>query len=94
MVELADYVACPRCGRPYPEKIFTNSRMASFMHPLPICPACGDLEAWRDHAGWPPIPPHEWPVDPDELGREYALLIRATRRGELAEMRVEELEDE
>ncbi|HEU0316851.1 MAG TPA: hypothetical protein VFR49_05945 [Solirubrobacteraceae bacterium] len=94
MAELADYVSCRRCGRPYPERIFTNSRMASFMHPLPICPACADLEAWRGFAGWPPIPPHEWPVDPDELGREYALLIRCTRRGELQEMRVEELEDE
>jgi hypothetical protein len=94
MVELADYVACKRCLRPYPERIVTNSRMASFMQPLPICPACGDLEAWRDFAGWPPIPPADWPVDPDELGREYALLIRCARNGELQEMRVDELEDD
>jgi hypothetical protein len=94
MVEFADYIACARCGRPYPERIVTNSRMASFMQPLHICAACGDLEAWRVFAGWPPIPPHEWPVDPDELGREYALLIRCTRKGEMPEMRVEELEGE
>ena len=94
MAQFAHYVACRRCRRPYPEKLVTNSRMASFMTPLPICPACGDLEAWRVFAGWPPIPPHDWPVDPDELGREYALLIRCTRKGELAEMRVDELEGE
>ncbi len=94
MVELADYMACQRCGRPYPERLVTNSRMASFMTPLPICPACGDLEAWRHFAGWPPIPPDDWPVDPDELGREYAVLIRAARNGELSEMRVEELDDD
>lgn len=94
MTRFADYAACRRCGRSYPERVVTNSRMASFMTPLPICPSCGDLEAWRVFAGWPPIPPHDWPIDPDELGREYALLIRCTRRGELAEMRVEELEGE
>ena len=30
----------------------------------------------RDWPGMPPLPYDEWPVDPDELGREYAARAR------------------
>ncbi len=41
-----------------------------------ICPTCGRLEMAREQAGAPPIPPPDWPLSPDELGREYAALAR------------------
>jgi hypothetical protein len=44
-----------------------------------ICARCGELENVRDMAGEPPIPPSDWPVDPEELGREYAALARMYR---------------
>ena len=39
-------------------------------------------EAVRDLAKQPPIPYNEWPVDPDELGREYAATARWRQPGQ------------
>ena len=49
---------------------------------IPICATCGMAEAVRDLAKQPPIPYNEWPVDPDELGREYAATARWRQPGQ------------
>ncbi len=68
-------VKCPRCGRPYPQRIITGSRVA-VERDIRICPTCGELEATRDMLGWPPVPPGEWPMDADELREVVAKAAR------------------
>lgn len=52
---------CPRCGNP-DEARPARSRTTT-ARSLPICSPCGTDEAVRDHAGKPPIPPTEWPLN-------------------------------
>lgn len=68
-------MALTRCGQGYGDTILTGSGMA-VERDVEICPLCGSLEAVRDALGLPPIPPDEWPVDPDEPGREFAAHIK------------------
>jgi hypothetical protein len=67
---------CPRCSKPLDLPDLGGERMVTYTE---ICSTCTACEDQRWHAGWPEILPDEWPVDPDELGREYALLIRMWR---------------
>jgi hypothetical protein len=62
--------------------VHTGSRMA-LDRSVMICGLCGELEAMRDLHELPPLPPNEWPVAPDELGREFALraAVRQTIQG-------------
>jgi hypothetical protein len=63
---------CLRCGRNLTAAegdIAAPSRMHA-TRDVPICSLCGELEFLRDFMGWPPIA--DWPLDPEELGREFA----------------------
>jgi hypothetical protein len=90
-MEQPELARCPRCGGHYPADISTGSRNAVGRDVL-ICPTCGRLEAAREWAlRRPPIPYDEWPVDPSELGDEYASLARGWQEGELATIATDEL---
>jgi len=75
------YAACPRCVMEYHPDLPAMSRNA-LGRDIPICATCGMAEAVRDLAKQPPIPYNEWPVDPDELGREYAATARWRQPGQ------------
>jgi len=85
------YVKCRRCRAPYDRRIITASRFA-VARDVYICPTCGELEATRDLLGWPPMPPDGWPVDPEELGREYAALSRRRQHSTLRILGSDELD--
>lgn len=73
---------CPRCSKPLdlPDLGGEERTVRITTGPyIDICSTCTACEEQRWHAGWPEIATDDWPVDPDELGREYALLIRMWR---------------
>jgi RNA polymerase subunit RPABC4/transcription elongation factor Spt4 len=70
-------ILCPRCERnrftPYGGSAAPQGSGINEFAPPPalsrldnatyICSYCGSAEAARDLAGWPPIPPSDWPVE-------------------------------
>jgi hypothetical protein len=66
---------CERCDLPSLLEQGAGSRVG-LSRDILICSLCGSLEAMRDYHELPPIPPNEWPVKPEVLGQEYALLAK------------------
>jgi len=80
-VNMQKTVKCPRCdtGRYTPYGLDLTDDESEAMRqrefPLPpalsrvadiyICSECGQDEAMRDFAGSPPVPPDEWPIEPE-----------------------------
>jgi hypothetical protein len=85
-MEGSDYGECPRCGVLQGRHgLASGTRTTDDREPT-ICTLCGSLEATRDFHRLPPIPPDEWPVDPEELGREFALHVSGHQAGEVAQL--------
>lgn len=78
---------CPRCGR------MTGAPVAfsrgTVERDVPVCGLCGELESMRDAVGMPVQSPDDWPVAPDELGREFARLAAFSQGGRVLEAEVD-----
>jgi hypothetical protein len=67
---------CQRCDRPAVTPVAVSQ---ASKESIPICAVCGELEAERVSRGVPLPPPDEWPLDAEELGREFELQAESQR---------------
>jgi NAD(P)-dependent dehydrogenase (short-subunit alcohol dehydrogenase family) len=49
-----------------------------------VCSDCGEREAVREAARYPPVPFTDWPLDVDDLLREDRARYEYARRGEMS----------